>query len=64
MVETKLIGISFYKYLINEGYYFNKEIIENYRKEKEALDIMKLQEYIAKFPKQNHILNTIQLEVF
>lgn len=30
MVETKLNGVSFYKYLINEGYYFNKEIIENY----------------------------------
>lgn len=30
MVENKLKGISFYKYLINEGYYFNKEVIENY----------------------------------
>ena len=30
MVETKLNGVSFYKYLINEGYYFDKEIIENY----------------------------------
>lgn len=30
MVETKLVGVSFYKYLINEGYYFDKELIENY----------------------------------
>ena len=30
MIETKLKGISFYKYLIEEGYYFNKELIENY----------------------------------
>ncbi len=30
MVETKLRGFSFYRYLINEGYYFDKEIIENY----------------------------------
>ena len=30
MVENKLKGISFYRYLINEGYYFNKELIENY----------------------------------
>lgn len=30
MVETNLKGNSFYKYLINKGYYFNKEIIENY----------------------------------
>ena len=30
MVETKLKGSSFYEYLINEGYYFNKELIENY----------------------------------
>ena len=30
MVETKLKSISFYKYLINEGYYFDKYIIENY----------------------------------
>jgi len=30
MVETKLKGVSFYKYLINEGYYFDKELIENY----------------------------------
>ena len=30
MVENKSKGYSFYRYLINEGYYFNKEIIENY----------------------------------
>ena len=30
MVENKLKDLSFYNYLINEGYYFNKEIIENY----------------------------------
>ena len=30
MVETKLNSVSFYRYLINEGYYFDKEIIENY----------------------------------
>ena len=30
MVETKSKGISFYNYLINNGYYFNKELIENY----------------------------------
>ena len=30
MVETKLNAVSFYRYLINEGYYFDKEIIENY----------------------------------
>ena len=30
MVENKLKDNSFYKYLVNNGYYFNKEIIENY----------------------------------
>ena len=30
MVKTKLNAVSFYRYLINEGYYFDKEIIENY----------------------------------
>ena len=30
MVENKLKGVSFYRYLINEGYYFDKKIIENY----------------------------------
>ena len=60
--ERMLIELVRNKNSLPFDYY--KEIIENYRKEKEALDIMKLQEYIAKFPKQNHILNTIQLEVF
>ena len=41
-----------------------KEIIENYRKRIDSLDIEKLQDYIAFFPKQNHIFETIQLEVF
>lgn len=43
---------------------YYKEIIENYRKRTHSLDIEKLQEYIALFPKQNHIFDTIQLEVF
>ena len=30
MVKNKLKGVSFYRYLINEGYYFDKNIIENY----------------------------------
>ena len=30
MVKNKLKENSFYKYLVNKGYYFNKEIIENY----------------------------------
>ena len=30
MVETNFKGISFYKYLINNGYYFSKELIEDY----------------------------------
>ncbi len=30
MVNEGFNGISFYKYLINNGYYFNKEVIENF----------------------------------
>ena len=43
---------------------YYKEIIENYRKRIHSLDIEKLQDYISKFPKQTHIFETIQLEVF
>lgn len=43
---------------------FYKEIIESYRKRINSLDIEKLQDYVSLFPKQNHIFDTIQLEVF
>lgn len=43
---------------------YYKEIIESYRKRTNYLNIEKLQDYIINFPKQDHIFETIQLEVF
>lgn len=43
---------------------YYKEIIENYRKRVNSLDIEKLQEYIGSFIGQENIFNSIQLEVF
>ena len=60
--ERMLIELVRNKTKLPFDYY--KEIIENYRKRTDILDIEKLQEYISQFPKQNHIFNTIQLEVF
>lgn len=60
--ERMLIELIRNKNTIPFDYY--KEIIESYRKRTDSLDIEKLQEYITKFPKQNHIFETIQLEVF
>ena len=43
---------------------YYKEIINNYRKIINELDTYKLQEYIEKFPNDEYIYNTIQMEVF
>lgn len=42
---------------------YYKEIIENYRRAVYDLDIQKLQEYIAVFPKGDAIMQSIELEV-
>ena len=42
---------------------YYKEVIESYRKRIDVLDIEKLQDYISQFPKQNHIWESIELEV-
>lgn len=60
--ERMLIELIRNKNTLPFDYY--KEIIDSYRKIIQELDIEKLQEYIAQFPKQNHIIKTIQLEVF
>ncbi len=43
---------------------YYKEIIDNYRKRINSLDIEKLQDYISMFQNQNRIFEAIQLEVF
>ncbi len=60
--ERMLIELIRNKNTLPFDYY--KEIIESYRKQITSLDIEKLQEYISMFPKQNHIFQSIQLEVF
>ena len=60
--ERMLIELVRYKNKLPFDYY--KEIIENYRKRIDSLDIQKLQEYISKFSRQDKIFETIELEVF
>ena len=60
--ERMLIELIRNKTSLPFDYY--KEIIESYRKRVQLLDIETLQEYITEFPKQNHIMEAIQLEVF
>lgn len=60
--ERMLIELIRNKTSLPFDYY--KEIIENYRRRTDSLDIEKLQDYITMFPKQNHIFDSIQLEVF
>ena len=60
--ERMLIELIRNKKTLPFDYY--KEIIESYRKRINSLDIEKLQDYISMFPNQNHIFETIQLEVF
>ena len=60
--ERMLIELIRNKNTLPFDYY--KEIIDSYRKRIDSLDIEKLQDYISVFPKQNHIFDTIQLEVF
>ena len=43
---------------------YYKEIIFSYRKLVYNLDIQAIQEYAASLPKTNHIMETLQLEVF
>lgn len=43
---------------------FYKEVIENYRRRIDRMDIENLQNYLVAFPRQNHIFEAIQLEVF
>lgn len=60
-VERMLIELIRNKNRLPFDYY--KEIIESYRRRIHTMDIEALQEYVAVFPKQNHIMETIQLEV-
>lgn len=60
--ERMLIELIRNKVTLPFDYY--KEIIENYRKRINSLDIEKLQDYISMFPNQNRIFEAIQLEVF
>ena len=60
--ERMLIELIRNKNTLPFDYY--KEIIENYRKRINSLDIEKLQDYISMFPNQNRIFEAIQLEVF
>ena len=43
---------------------YYKEIIKNYRKNINNLDISKIEEYIEKFPHEEHIYEILQNEVF
>lgn len=60
--ERMLIELIRNKNTLPFDYY--KEIIESYRNIIQDMDIEKLQEYIVQFPKQNYIMESIQLEVF
>lgn len=59
--ERMLIELIRNKNALSFDYY--KEIIESYRKISHDLNIEELQEYILQFPKKDHIVNAIQLEV-
>ena len=43
---------------------YYKEIISNYRKNINNLDMSKIEEYIESFPNEEHIYETLQREVF
>lgn len=43
---------------------YYKEIISNYRKRINDLDVIKIEEYIELFPHEEHIYETLQREVF
>lgn len=43
---------------------YYKEIINNYRKIKDSLDIYKIQKYASYYKNENNILDTIQREVY
>ena len=59
--ERMLIELIRNKKALPFDYY--KEIIESYRRMVQTLDIEALQAYILAFPKQNHIWESIELEV-
>jgi len=46
------------------GYDYYKEIISNYRKISNDLNIRKIEEYISVFPTEEHIFDVIRSEVF
>lgn len=48
----------------NTAYDYYKEIIDNYRKEKDRLDLYKLYEYACVYPNGEKIISIIQDEVF
>lgn len=60
--ERMLIELIRNKNQIAFDYY--KEIISNYRKIINDLDISKIEEYIERFPHEEHIYETLQREVF
>ena len=60
--ERMLIELIRNKNQIAFDYY--KEIISNYRKIINDLDISKIEEYIGIFPHEEHIYETLQREVF
>ena len=60
--ERMLIELIRNKHSLPFDYY--KELVESYRKRIHSLDIEKLQRYIVEFPKQNYIMETIQMEIF
>lgn len=60
--ERMLIELIRNKKQISFDYY--KEIISNYRKNINNLDISKIEEYIEVFPHEEHIYEVLQMEVF
>ncbi len=46
------------------GFDYYKEIINNYRKLTEQLDISKIADYISVFPTEGHIYDVIMREIF
>lgn len=60
--ERLLIELIKYKNKIPFDYY--KEIINNYRKIINTLDIQLIQEYVQELPKANLVMKTLQMEVF
>ena len=60
--ERMLIELIRNKNQIAFDYY--KEIISNYRKRINNLDVSKIEEYIEIFPHEEHIYETLQREVF